>query len=231
MSKKAVFKIIIDIAMTVLLLLLMAYEMVGRQAHEWLGISIFALFAAHHILNAGWSKSIFKGRYTAFRIFQTVLAVMAFLSMIGSAVSGIILSEYVFSFLKIRGGSSFARTLHMLSAYWGLVFMSLHLGTNWGVIIGMIKKLTGNQPKAVVWIFRILGAVIAAYGVYAFKKRMIGEYMLLINHFAFFDFEEPLLLFIADYAAVMVLFVWAGYYLTKILRRIAKKAVKGSEVQ
>lgn len=231
MSKRSIIKITVDIGMTVLLLLLMAYEMVGRQVHEWLGIGIFALFAVHHILNAGWSKSIFKGRYTAFRIFQTMLAVMAFLSMLGSAVSGIILSEYVFSFLKIRGGSSFARTLHMLSAYWGLVFMSLHLGTNWGVIIGMIKKITGTQPKSAVWIFRILGAVIAAYGVYAFKKRMIGEYMLLINHFAFFDFEEPLLLFIADYAAVMVLFVWVGYYISKELRKTPEKAAERSETK
>ena len=84
MSKRSKIKIIADIGMTVLLLILMAYEMVGRQAHKWLGVGIFALFAAHHILNAEWSKSIFKGRDTAFRIFQTVLIILAFLSMLGS---------------------------------------------------------------------------------------------------------------------------------------------------
>jgi peptidoglycan/LPS O-acetylase OafA/YrhL len=30
-------------------------------------------------------------------------------------------------------------------------------------------------------------------------------------HFAFFDFDEPMAFFFADYIAVMILFVWAGY--------------------
>lgn len=37
--------------MTVALLLLMAYGLVGEAAHEWIGMGMFALFVAHHILN------------------------------------------------------------------------------------------------------------------------------------------------------------------------------------
>ena len=42
---------IIDIGMTVLLLLQMAYQVMGEAAHEWLGMSMTALVIVHQILN------------------------------------------------------------------------------------------------------------------------------------------------------------------------------------
>lgn len=54
-------------------------------------------------------------------------------------------------------------------------------------------------------------------------KRDFGSYMLLRVHFVFFDFDEPLALFLLDYVAILELFVCVGYYLTGILRKnIAK---------
>lgn len=44
-------KLAVDAAMTVALLFLMAYGLVGEAAHEWIGMGMFALFVAHHILN------------------------------------------------------------------------------------------------------------------------------------------------------------------------------------
>jgi hypothetical protein len=37
--------------------------------------------------------------------------------------------------------------------------------------------------------------------------------------FAFFDFEEPLILFLLDYLAAMILFVWIGNFLGKELKK------------
>ena len=51
MKHKTILKIVIDIGMTVMLLFLMAYELIGEAAHEWLGIGMFVLFIIHHILN------------------------------------------------------------------------------------------------------------------------------------------------------------------------------------
>ena len=62
-------------------------------------------------------------------------------------VSGILLSRTVFSFLGIRGGQAAARIVHMLCAYWGFVFLSLHLGLHWRVIMGMAGKLTKNHQR------------------------------------------------------------------------------------
>ena len=51
MRAKQILKIAVDVAMTIALLLLMAYELIGQAAHEWLGIGMFVLFIIHHILN------------------------------------------------------------------------------------------------------------------------------------------------------------------------------------
>ncbi|MBD5457542.1 MAG: DUF4405 domain-containing protein [Lachnospiraceae bacterium] len=75
-----------------------------------------------------------KGKYTPFRTWQTVLVLLVLLSMVGSMISGVIISQSVLSFLSIHGGSFFGRKLHMLSAYWGFVLMSLHLRLHWNMM-------------------------------------------------------------------------------------------------
>ena len=222
MKPKQIVKIIVDISMTILLLLLMAYSLVGEAAHEWLGIGMFVLFILHHVLNNRWSRSLLKGRYTPFRILQTALVVLALASMLGSMVSGIMISRKVFAFLSIRGGQSWARTLHMLSAYWGFVFISLHLGLHWSTMMNMTKRMF-KRPSAIrSWTVRAIGLLIAGYGAYAFVKREIGSYMLLRIQFVFFNFEEPLIYFLLDYIAVMGLFVLIGHYSTHILNLFCK---------
>lgn len=53
MKPKAIVRIGIDIEMTVLLLLLMAYELIGSSLHEWIRLAMFVLFVCHHLLNRG----------------------------------------------------------------------------------------------------------------------------------------------------------------------------------
>ena len=172
------------------------------------------------VLNRKWSRCVFKGKYTLFRIWQTVLVIGILFTMAGSMYSGVVLSEHALSFLPIKGGWAFAREVHMLAAYWGFVLMSLHLGLHWSMMMGMVKQRVKEFPIAGKWLFRGIAALIAGYGVYAFIRREIGRYMLLKNHFAFYDFEEPLVFFLADYMAVVVLFVWVSHYFSKGLRYI-----------
>lgn len=73
MNKKLVTRIVIDVCMTISLLHLMAYSLVGEVAHEVIGISIFVLFVIHHILNRIWIATITKGKYSPLRIIQTIL--------------------------------------------------------------------------------------------------------------------------------------------------------------
>lgn len=220
MKPRMMIKIGVDIAMTLSLLLLMTYQLIGENAHEWIGILMFLLFVVHHLLNGAWSKNLLRGKYNARRICQTALVFLILLCMLGSMVSGIILSRYVFTFLKIRSGIAWAGRVHMLCAYWGFVFMSIHLGFHWNMIIAMTRKsfplaCVGSAVSTVV--SRVIAALIAIYGMVAFGKRDIWNYLILKNHFAFYDFSEPVIFFLLDYLAVMGLFVVIGYYLSKML--------------
>lgn len=214
-------KLAADAGMTIAMLLLMAYSLVGEAAHEWIGIAMFALFVLHHILNRRWIRAVPRGHYTPLRIVQTVLAGLIFLCMIGSMISGIIVSRYVFDFLPIHSGYEFAEQLHILSAYWGFVLMSLHLGLHWNMILTTARKNL-KVNKARKWVLRIAGYLFAAYGAVAFVRRNVGLYLLLKSHFVFYDFSEPLVLFILDYLAVMGLFILLGYALAWCLKKAAK---------
>lgn len=164
------FKIVIDILLTAALLLLMPYELVGEAAHEWIGVGMFVILIIHHILNRKWTGHIGKGKYTPVRIMQTILGCLLVLSILGSMLSGIILSRH------IR-----------------------------------------------IWILRILGAAVALYGAYTFGKRNIASYLFLRVHFVFFDYSEPVIFYILDYAAAMGMLIFLGYYLNKGLQSIYRK--------
>ena len=218
-------KIAVDAAMTLAMLLLMAYSLVGEAAHEWIGMGMLALFIAHHVLNRKWIGALSKGRYSPFRIVQTTLAALILLSMMGSMVSGMVLSRYVFSFLPKHGGYDFASKIHILCAYWGFVLMSLHLGLHWNMLLTMAKKyLKPNKARA--WVLRLAGYLFAAYGVYVFVRRDVGIYLLLKSRFVFYDFSEPIALFLLDYLAVMGLFVLVGNGLGNGLKRLAGRGSK-----
>lgn len=220
MKPKIILKISVDIAMSIALLFLMAYSLIGENTHEWIGIGMFILFVMHHILNSVWSRNIFKGKYTALRIWQTVLVIVVFVCMAGSMISGVVLSHYAFSFLPIHTGQGWARTMHMICAYWGLVMMSLHVGFHFSMMIGITRKYIGKVSARYIWLARIVAVGIAVYGVIAFVNRDIGSYMFMINPFVFLDFEEPIVFFFADYIAIMGLFVFIGHYFTEFLKWI-----------
>ena len=223
MKTKQQVKIFIDLCMAVALLLLMAYALISEEVHEWMGVVMFVLVIVHNLLNITWYRSLLKGKYTPFRIFWLILDLSIVLAIIGLMVSGIIMSRYVFTFLPVKGGKSFARTLHMLSAYWGFILMSFHAGLHTNMMLAAIRKAAGiTKPSKIrMIVLRIMAALICAYGVYAFIQRQIGSYMLLQTMFVFFDFNEPLFFFFIDYIAIMGMFVCVGHYFSAALRNIA----------
>ena len=61
-------KRIVDLLLTIALLLMMSYSLIGEAVHEWIGVGMFLLFIAHILLNRRWIGSVGKGRYSAYRI-------------------------------------------------------------------------------------------------------------------------------------------------------------------
>lgn len=70
-------KIIIDIAIYLIFVALMQEHLWSDGLYEWLGITLFAVFIAHTILNFGWYQSLFKGKYTPPRQLFRFLPIMA----------------------------------------------------------------------------------------------------------------------------------------------------------
>ena len=220
MPAKQMIRHLVDLSMTVLLLLLMAYSLVGEAAHEWLGVAMLALFLCHHVLNAGWYRNLRKGRYSAFRICQTALAGLLFLTMLGSMASGILMSRYVFDFPPLRGRRELVRAIHLLCAYWGFLLTGLHLGLHGSMVLGAARRMTKAKPSRTrTDVLRLLALWITVYGAAGFYRDNILSYLLLRTHFVFFDYDQPLTLFFADHLAMLGLFAILAYYGGKLLQK------------
>ena len=225
MKPKIAVKLVVDLLMTILLLLLMGYQFWGEAAHEWIGAVMLVLFIAHHLLNRNWHKNIFKGKYTALRTVTLCVDVLILISMLAQMYSGIVMSRYVFSFLPIEAGMSLARRLHILGAYWGFLFMSLHLGLHWNMILGMFQKIVRIKKSSKIRSIStfIAGFAIAGYGVWVFISRDFPTYLFLKSEFVFLDYSEPKILFYIDYIALMGLCIFIAHYGSKLCRQIGGK--------
>ena len=223
MKPATMTKIVVDCAMTVLLLALMAFHVTGETAHMVSGAALCALVIAHLVLNRRWIRTIHKGRYTAVRTFRLVFNILLFFTLAGLVISGIMMSplrRYV-GFLPLDT----ARTLHHVLAYWGFILTSIHIGMYVKKMAGMVgtkTKRSRRYAKAAVWTLTIL---IAAYGIYAFVNRQIYSYLFFINQYTFFDYEQPVYLFFIDYLAVMGLFIITAHYASTVVsKRFSNKA-------
>lgn len=227
MKKKQIIKVVVDICMTILLFVLMAFHYVGLQWHEIIGAAMLVLFILHHILNGNWYKSLTKGKYRFGRILLTAVDVALLVNMFLLMFSGIAMSRYVFRFLDIPVSKAWARGMHMTASYAGFLLMGFHIGLHYGMIIGMVKKAFSSinienhdtkKGMAYTWILRSMAVWIAAYGVYALYTRKFLDYILQKVMFAFFDYDEPVIYFVLDYAAIMGLMIFISYYLQRFLQ-------------
>lgn len=217
MKTKTIVKRIVDVALTVTLLLLMAFQVTEQFAHEWLGITMFALTIVHQILNRKFYASIFKGKYSALRVFQLIVNILLLLSFICTALSGMMMSRFATPFMNGIIPSSFARQVHLAMSHWSFVLMGLHIGLHFGIITSKIK----NRPLKIA-----LGAVmsgISVFGFYLFFKADMFSYMLFKTHFAFLDYEKAWWLVILENLAMLLAWAFTAYLLSLILRRVTKK--------
>lgn len=220
MNGKNHMRRMIDVLMIVVLPLLMAYELIGRSTHEWLGVTMMAMVIVHQILNRAWYKNIFRGRYNPMRAATLVLDLSLVMLMILQAVSGISMAKHLPDFLPKLMRRSVARGVHMTCAYWCFTLMNVHAGFHMSAMFAKIKR----KMKSGTWkILRAAVLLIAVYGAYAFVKRQLPGYMLMQIQFAFFDYEELLVFFFADYLTIMLLFALVGHGLSSLLRNRMNK--------
>ena len=219
MTRPQRLRMTIDITMTILSIILMGgnYLFPADIVHEILGVGLFVLWAVHIILNRRWYGAIFKGKYNPYRVMQTIINCCILICTIFLMISGIKLSNHIFTFLNIQGGLGFARIAHLLASHWYYLFMSLHIGLHVSMIANKIaqKKDAANessnqeskpQSSARKIILRIVLALACAYGLYAFIIRGVWKYLFLQQQFFFFDLERGYVLFAVDYISIIILF-------------------------
>ena len=214
----------VDFAMTLLALALMAYSVTGQEVHEWMGVGIFLLFLIHHGLNVSWFRALTKGRYTPLRILQTALVFLLFVSMMSQIVSGLAMSRYALPFLNVPISTSTARLLHLACGYWSFLLMGLHLGLHWSIFLGLGRKLRRGQllPAWGCWSLRILAGAAAMWGAICLVQQNIVGYLFLRTEFVFFDYEKPPLLALGELATMLALWMLVGYLLQRLAVRYKK---------
>ena len=217
MKKSTVAKRIIEVALTVTLLLLMAFQVTEQLAHEWLGIAMFALTVAHQILNRKYYAAIFKGKYNALRILQLTVNCLLLLSFVCTALSGMMMSRFATPFMNGILPSSIVRQGHLAMSHWSFVLMGLHLGLHFGMITSKLKNKTARIIPGIVM------TVISVFGFYLFFKSDMLSYMLFKNPFAFLDYEKAWWLVILENLAMLLAWGFSAYLLSLFLRFVTKK--------
>ena len=238
----------IDIAMTLLSIILMGgnYFFPADIVHEILGVALLLLWAVHIALNRRWYGAIFRGSYNPYRVMQTVINCGILICAIFLMISGIILSNHIFTFLGIEKGLGFARIAHLLASHWYFLFMSMHIGLHVSMIANKMchKERTACHPELVsgspgkempkqvrhdssstrhnrlrkILLFSIL-ALACLYGIYAFIIRGVWKYLILQQQFFFFDLERGYILFAIDYISIIILFAAISHFVAAILKK------------
>lgn len=229
-------KTVVNILMTLLLMVVMAYHYTGPMWHEITGTAMFVLFIVHNALNYRWYKSLAKGRYNAARVFMLVTNCLLIADILLLMLSGISMSFYVFKFLPDSVSIPSARSIHLIASYAGFLLISFHIGLHIRGVFGKICnkiKLFSEKQKGLGFIRVLFVLSVAAacfYGVYALKERNFWGYISGSSMFAFFDYEELPLWFFLDYAAIMFLFVMSAFLLQKLFA-IGLKTIAGNAVR
>lgn len=185
MDRRFEIKRIVDIAMTVLLLCLMAYQVTGEMAHEWIGMGMTVLIIIHQILNRKWYGALFKGKYRPYRILSTTLNILLLLSFLLTAFCGMSMSGYAVPFLYGMAPVSFVRRTHLSMSHWSFVLMGMHLGMHIPMMTAGLKW-KGRTKTILAGLFTCIGGI----GLYLFLRNGMPDYLFFRVPFAFLDYEK-----------------------------------------
>ena len=214
MDRRSVIKRIIDIAMTVLLLCLMAYQVTGEMAHEWIGMGMTVLIIIHQILNRKWYGALFKGKYRPYRILSTTLNILLLLSFLLTAFCGMSMSGYAVPFLYGMAPVSFVRRTHLSMSHWSFVLMGMHLGMHIPMMTAGLKW-KGRTKTILAGLFTCIGGI----GLYLFLRNGMPDYLFFRVPFAFLDYEKAGWLVFLENLLMLSFWAYIGMQAAQLLRK------------
>ncbi len=164
-----IIKIVLDIIMSVLLVLMFNKNVISMEFHEIGGLIVCCFFLIHNLLNWKWivavSKRIFnKNLYFKLR-FGYIIIFLLLISVALILISGIYISKTVFA--GFFSSSINWKPIHYFSSACFLILVGIHLGLNWGFVIGMFKKYIKVPTAIAKPISIILVIALVAFGAYS----------------------------------------------------------------
>ena len=214
-----IWKRIVDAAMTVLLLFLMAYQVTGEIAHEWIGMGMTVLVIIHQILNRKWYGALFRGKYNPYRGLTTILNILLLLSFALTAFCGMSMSGYAVPFLYGMAPVSFVRRMHLSMSHWAFVLMGLHLGMHIPAMTAGLR-LKGRTKIILTAVFTCIGGT----GLYLFLQNSMPDYLFFRVPFAFLDYEKAGWLVFLENLLMLSFWAFTGTQAAAISRINIQKA-------
>ncbi|MDO5558658.1 MAG: DUF4405 domain-containing protein [Oscillospiraceae bacterium] len=179
MNKNSAVRYITDAVITVLLIVLMQYQVTGNVSHEIIGIAEFILFIIHNVLNRRWFRGSLEritSSKTTLRIkIWTVIDYVLIFVMILLAVTSVMISHLIN--LPLQTDISFWAYWHKTAAYASLIIISVHLGLHWKAIISVIyRQLEIDKDNIYVKIIvRTAVLVVSLFGILNLYSRYFKD--------------------------------------------------------
>lgn len=219
-------RILLDFLAVGLFVAGLAYWWQDNLTHEVIGTIFFALLIAHNVFNRRWYGAVKKGRYDPPRTLNTIVIAGMAISMLILLATSILISQDVFAALALDGAFAL-RAAHMFVAYWALVFLAVHLGTRWLMVMNVTRQALGIKGTSPLrtWALRAVTAIIAVKGALATLEMGLGTKLRLQYALDMWDFNESTIGFFANYLSTIGLYAALTYYgLTFLRERKRRKA-------
>ncbi|TKH00047.1 DUF4405 domain-containing protein [Peribacillus simplex] len=230
MNRNMLIRLVIDLSMTVLMLVVMAYQITGNAIHELVGVLLCLLFITHNILNRRWYKTIFKGKHNVRRILSIVVNLLFLVSMAVVMISSVPISRDIIPFIPINNDTVLLQ-IHVMTSYWGFIFMAVHIGMSWATIINSVRKMTGitGTSRIRTIAFRVIAVLIVVYGVQAsFEREMLNK-LTIYNPFGW-EFYDSSMKFLLDHLAIMGIYISGTHYVLKFVQKQDKTNFQNKKV-
>ena len=210
-------RLILDFTSLALVILCLAYWWLGNLSHELFGTALFALVIVHNVFNRRWYPNVSRNLGDGPRLLNLVTIACLATAMTVMLVSSALISRDLFPFLSLNGASA-VREIHMFAAYWAVLFIAIHLGTRWAVVMNVCRVIFGitnrSLPRTIV--VRCAAAIVAFWGVKSFSEMGFGSKLRLTYTLDMWDFSDSTMAFFVDYTSIIGLVAASTHYTLRL---------------
>lgn len=142
--------LIVDAVVLVVYLLAANPSVTGVPVHEWLGLGVLVVVAAHAAMHFDYIVDTFRNRThrSGVRLAKAVLDVLLVAATMTCAVSGVMVSGTVLpTFGLYAQGYYFWDPLHAASAKLLLALLLVHVGSSWRIVVAGLKRKDSKHDE------------------------------------------------------------------------------------